>query len=160
MTETCLPAIIKEKDMNRQFHAKIPMMNYVLLAALLSVAISFIWSSEYIARQWIGLLLAVVLVIMIIVIEKIINTTYTITSDGMLVIHNGKFSKDVAVAIEKIERIDRINRYRMGGKPLLTYLVVVVCDGTEHAVMPKNEEDFIKCIKRKRQQLNDSEDAD
>lgn len=146
--------------MNRQFHAKIPMMNYVLLAALLSVAISFIWSSEYIARQWIGLLLAVVLVIMIIVIEKIINTTYTITSDGMLVIHEGKFSKDVVVPIENIERVDRINRYRMGGKPLLTYLVIVVNDGTEHGVMPKNEEDFIKCIKRKRLQLNETEDAD
>lgn len=144
--------------MNRQFHAKISMMNYVLLAALLSVAISFIWSSEYIARQWIGLLLAVVFVVMIIIIEKIINTTYTITSDGKLVVHNGRFSKDIVVPIENIERIDRINRYRIGRKPLLTYLVIVLNDGTEHGVMPNNEEDFIKCVKRKRQHLQDTDD--
>ncbi len=145
--------------MNRQFHAKVSMRSYVLLAALLSVAISFIWSTDHIARQWIGLVLAVALLLMIIIIERIINTTYTITSGGTLVIHKGRFSKDIVVPIEKIDRIDRINRNRIAGRPLVTYLVIVLRDGTEYGVMPKNEEDFIKCITRKRQNIQgDGED--
>mgnify|MGYP004455041579 FL=1 len=146
--------------MNRQFHAKVSMRSYVLLAALLSVAISFIWSTEHVARQWIGVVLAVVLLIMVVVIERIINTTYTITTEGTLVIHEGRFSKDVVISIGDIDRIDRINRYRIAGRPLLSYLVVVLSDGKEYGIMPKNEENFIKCITRKRENVQEDQQED
>ena len=108
--------------MNRQFHAKISLRHYTLLAALLSVALYFTWHTELLARQWIGLVLGIVLVLMVVLVEKIINTHYTVT------------------------------RLRLLGKPLITYLIIVMTDGTEHCVMPKNEEDFIKCIAQRRTQ--------
>ena len=62
--------------MNRQFHAKISLRHYTLLAALLSVALYFTWHTELLARQWIGLVLGIVLVLMVVLVEKIINTNF------------------------------------------------------------------------------------
>lgn len=138
--------------MNRQFHAKISLRHYTLLAALLSVALYFTWHTELLARQWIGMVLGIVLVLMVVLVEKIINTHYTVTTDTKLLIHEGRFAKDKTVDILSIDRIDRINRLRILGKPLITYLIIVMTDGKEHCVMPKNEEDFIKCIAQRRTQ--------
>ena len=101
-----------------------------------------------------------VLLIMVVVIERIINTTYTITTEDTLVIHEGRFSKDVVISIGDIDRIDRINRYRIAGRPLLSYLVVVLSDGKEYGIMPKNEENFIKCITRKRENVQEDQQED
>ena len=54
--------------MNRQFHAKISLRHYTLLAALLSVALYFTWHTELLARQWIGLVLGIVLVLMVVLV--------------------------------------------------------------------------------------------
>lgn len=136
--------------MNRQFHAKIPLRHYTLLAALLSVALYFTWHTELLERQWTGIVLGVVLVLMVVLVEKIINTHYTVTTDAQLLIHEGRFAKDKTVDILSIDRIDRINRLRLFGKPLITYLIIVMTDGKEHCIMPKNEKDFIKCIAQRR----------
>lgn len=93
--------------MNRQFHAKISLRHYTLLAALLSVALYFTWHTELLARQWIGLVLGIVLVLMVVLVEKIINTHYTVTTDTLLLIHEGRFAKDKTVDILSIDRIDR-----------------------------------------------------
>ena len=136
--------------MNRQFHAKISLRHYTLLAALLSVALYFTWHTELLARQWIGLVLGIVLVLMVVLVEKIINTHYTVTTDTKLLIHEGRFAKDKTVDILSIDRIDRINRLRLLGKPLITYIIIVMTDGTEDCVMAKNEEVCIKCIAQRR----------
>ncbi len=145
--------------MNRQFHSKTSLRNYALLAALLSVAIYFMWNTESLTRQWSGVLIAIVLLVIVIVIERIIHTTYTITKERTLVIHQGRFSKDKVIPLDDIERIDRISRNRIGGKPLMTYLAVVLKDHTEHYITPKNEEDFIKCIAQRRKKTEEAEDC-
>lgn len=136
--------------MNRQFQAKIQFGNYVLLAALLSVAICLIWQTTTIAKQFSGLLIALDLFLMVLIVERMIHSTYTVTSDNMLVIHRGRLSKDIVISIDEIDRIDRINRMRIGGKPLQTFIVVVLRDGKEFYINPKNEEDFIRCIAKRR----------
>lgn len=136
--------------MNRQFQAKIQFGNYVLLAALLSVAICLIWQTTAIAKQFSGLLIALDLFLMVLIVERMIHSTYTVTSDNLLVIHRGRLSKDIVISIDEIDRIDRINRMRIGGKPLQTFIVVVLRDGKEFYINPKNEEDFIRCIAKRR----------
>ncbi len=79
-----------------------------------------------------------------------IHSTYTVTSDNRLVIHKGRLNKDIVIYIDEIDRIDRINRLRIGGKPLQTSIVVVMRNGKEIFINPKNEEDFIKCIVKRR----------
>jgi len=122
----------------------------VLLAALLSVAIYLIWQTTALPKVGVGVLIAIDLLIMVVIIEKMIHTTYTVTSSDLLIIHTGRFSKDKTISISDIDRIDRINRMRIGGKPLQTSLVVVTNDQKEYFITPKNEEDFIKCIAKHR----------
>lgn len=136
--------------MNRQFHSKVSPGSYVLLAALLSVAIYFIWQTATLTRPVSGVLLAVDLLLMVVVVERMIHTTYTITTQGQLIIHRGRFAREVVIALTDIDRIDRINHLRIGSRPLHTALVVVLKDSTELYITPLNEEDFIKCIQKRR----------
>lgn len=136
--------------MTRTFQAKIPFGNYVLLAALLSVAIYLIWETASLSKQGSGILIAFDLLAMVLIVERMIHTTYTVTSNNTLVIHTGRLSKDKVIALSDIDRIDRINSWRIAGKPLQTSLVIVTRNGKETFIKPKNEEDFIKCIAKRR----------
>jgi len=139
--------------MNRQFQGKIHIGSYVLLLALLAVAISLVWQTTTLSKQIVGVLFAVDLVMMLIIIERMVHTTYSIVrinNAWILNIHKGKLSKDIDIALEDIDRIDRINKFRIGGKPLQTFLVIVLKNSKEYYITPKNEEEFIKCIAKRR----------
>lgn len=118
----------------------------MLLAALLSVALYFVWQTTMLTRQGSGILLAIDLLLMVLIVERMIHTTYTITADKTLVIHRGKLSRTKVIPLDDISRIDRVNRLRIGGKPLQTFLVIVLKSGVEHYITPRNEEDFIQCV--------------
>lgn len=124
----------------------------MLLAALLSVALYFAWQNTLLTRQSFGILLGIDLLLMVLIVERMIHTTYTVTTDKTLIIDRGKLSKVKVIPLTDIDRIDRINRMRIGGKPLITYLVVVLKSGTEHCITPRNEEDFIQCIRQRLKQ--------
>lgn len=143
--------------MNRQFQAKISIKHYALLAVLLSVAIYFVWHTEMFSYQGCGILMAAVLLLMVIVIERMIHTTYTITSSNTLIIRQGRFSKEKAIQLDDIDRIDQIKRYRIGNKPLHTYLAIVLKNNIEYYITPRNEEDFIKCIIQKKKKKETDE---
>ena len=145
--------------MNRQFQSKISLGNYVLLAALLSVAIYFIWQTETVlVRSISGIVLAIDLLMMVVIIERMIHTTYTLTADKRLVIHKGRFCQDIVISLDEIDKLDRINRMRIGRKALQTYLVVVTKDKKEYYITPNNEEDFIKCIIQRKKKGQEAED--
>ncbi|NLV51859.1 MAG: hypothetical protein GXY64_01080 [Bacteroidales bacterium] len=144
--------------MNRQFHSKASFTHYALLAVLLSVAIYFAWHIVAFTRQVGGLLIAVDLLIMLMVIQRIVHTTYTITSERTLVIDKGKLSRIITIPLNEIDRIDRINRWRIAGKPLISSLVIVRTSGQEYYISPKNEEDFIKCIIQRKQHTQEEEE--
>ena len=87
-----------------------------------------------------------------IILSTLLATALPQTISAQGIFNEMLFAKDKTVDILSIDRIDRINRLRLLGKPLITYLIIVMTDGTEHCVMPKNEEDFIKCIAQRRTQ--------
>lgn len=122
----------------------------MLLAALLSVAIYFIWQTAAMPRQGVGIFLTFDLLIMVIVVERMIHTHYIVTADRRLIIHKGRFARDHSIPLDHIDRIDRINRWRIGGKARQTSLVVVTKDQKEYHITPQNEEDFITCITKRR----------
>lgn len=139
--------------MNRQFQGKIHIGSYVLLLALLAAGVSLVWQTSVMSRQMVGLLFAVDLVMMIIIVERMVHTTYSVIKHDdtwLLNIHKGKLSKDITIDLRDIDRIDRINKLRLGGKPLQTFLVIVLKNNKEYYITPKNEEEFIKCIAKRR----------
>jgi hypothetical protein len=88
-----------------------------------------------------GVLLAVLLTLMTIVTSRAINTCYVVHSEGFLEIRNGRFSKTRHIPLTDIQRIDKIHNGA---------LILVLTDQTELFITPRNESDFIQCIKKYR----------
>ncbi len=128
--------------MNRLFHARIQPSAYVLLAILLGMTVYSMWIVN-------GILIAVMLLLLVVVVERIIHTTYTVTSDNILVIHTGRYSTDKTVPLANIRRMERIESLRLFGKVLRTFVLVECMDGRCFAVIPTDEAGFINCIKKR-----------
>lgn len=134
--------------MNRVFQAKINIGNYILLILLLLVAIHSMWCVN-------GILLCLSLLLLVVIIERMIHTTYTITTDGMLIINNGRFSRRKEVPLSDINSIERIRGMRIGGKTISTSLLITCKNGKIFQVSPRNEDDFVKCVQKRRMQTQD-----
>lgn len=134
--------------MNRVFQAKINIGNYILLILLLLVAIHSMWCVN-------GLLLCLSLLLLVVIIERMIHTTYTITTNGMLIINNGRFSRRKEVPLSDINSIERIRGMRIGGKTISTSLLITCKNGKIFQVSPRNEDDFVKCVQKRRIQTQD-----
>ena len=129
--------------MQRLFHAKIQFQSWVLLIAVLFV---FAYSAWH--KQPIILLLS--LILLIVMIDRMIHTTYTI-SDTHLIIHTGKFSKDQLIPLENLIRLEKISGIRLFGKSFNSFLLLTYQEeGIEksQAVIPQNEDDFVKCLQK------------
>ncbi len=148
--------------MTRLFHAKISIGNYVLLSALLAVAIYFVWQIPFDSRQVLGAIVCVVLLMMVIIVERMINTTYTLTDDGMLIIHKGRFAKDIVVSVDDITEMTHSDQISLFGKGLYSSLIIETKDNGKIAIRPDNEADFVnkvnKLINRNNEYEDDEED--
>ena len=72
--------------MNRIFHARIAMGQYLFLILIGILAVYMLWyKSPFLA--------AIFMLWLVVIIEKLIHTTYTVTPDGKLVLSFGRFSR-------------------------------------------------------------------
>lgn len=122
----------------RTYHARVQVGNWVLIAILSALTIYLIWDGN-------GLLIAGSLLLLLLIIERTIHTEYQLSEES-LTLNNGKLSKRLVVPMNSIKRIERIRRIRIGKNALITYLLIVYGENRTVAVMPKEEEAFIKQI--------------
>lgn len=122
----------------RTYRARVQVGNWVLIAILSALTIYLIWDGN-------GLLIAGSLLLLLLIIERTIHTEYQLSEES-LTVNNGKLSKRLVVPMDSIKRIERIRRIRIGKKALITYLLIVYGEDRTVAVMPKEEEAFIKQI--------------
>ena len=109
--------------MNRIFHARIALGQYLFLFLVAGMTVWALWEKH--------ILVAIVMAAILIVgIEKLIHTTYTITSDGNLV-------------------VEQVYGIRLFGVGLMRCVLVHHGNKTE-ALMPVKEEEFIDVINKKR----------
>jgi hypothetical protein len=120
--------------------------------------VSLLWQVNNSSKPMIGVVFTIIIFIMVVIVEKMINTTYTITTDEKLIIHNGRFSKDICIDVDDIKKIDKICRWKIGNKALMTYLLIITKDEHEIPVNPENEEDFVKKITKIKLKNNQDED--
>lgn len=122
----------------RTYRARVQVGNWVLIAILSALTIYLIWDGN-------GLLIAGSLLLLLLIIERTIHTEYQLSEES-LTLNNGKLSKRLVVPMDSIKRIERIRRIRIGKNALITYLLIVYGEDRTVAVMPKEEEAFIKQI--------------
>lgn len=128
--------------MNRFFHARIALGQYLFLFLVAGMTIWALWNRH--------ILLALLMVaILIVSIEKLIHTTYTITSDGNLVLYHGRFMPGKTIPLLEVTKVERVYQIRLFGVGLMRCVLVHYNNKTE-ALMPVKEEEFIEVINKKR----------
>ena len=129
--------------MNRLFNAKIEPGSFLLLALVLAATVFLMWTSRN------GIVIMVMLLLMVVMIERVIHTNYTVTHDGKLIIHTGRFSKDKMVELSQVKGVERMAGMCMFGKALRTFVVIECFDGRVFSLIPREEEKFLKCVRQR-----------
>ena len=128
--------------MNRIFHARIAIGQYLFLLLVSGVVIWALWDKQ--------IVLAVLMVILLVLgIEKLIHTTYTVTSDGNLVLYYGRFMAGKTISLQEVTGVESVCQIRLFGVGLMRCVLVHHGNKTE-ALMPVKEEEFIEVINKKR----------
>lgn len=86
--------------------------------------------------------------------RKIIHTTYTLTTDGQLIIYEGRFSRRRERSLVEIVSVECRSSMQVGGRALVHYVLVVYQDGKHDAFQPTNEEEFVRILEKRRKELD------
>ena len=121
--------------MNRTFHYRVSLLNYVAIVVVAAAALCMFWHrSAAGAVAGFALMMAVVLMV-----ERIVHTAYVFTADGMLIISKGRFSRRVAIRITDIVSVERVRAGVLG----VRYVLIRYGAGREVSVQPAGEEAFV-----------------
>lgn len=128
--------------MNRIFHARIAWYQYFLLVVLTVNVVGALWC-KYI-------LPAVLLMLMlIIVIEQIIHTVYTVTPDGTLEISTGRFIRKKVIPVSEITTIKKCHSMKFGRFSVTEYVLIEYGKGKFVSVMPVKEREFAELLEKR-----------
>ena len=128
--------------MNRIFHARIAWYQYFLLVVLTVYVVGALWC-KYI-------LPAVLLILMlIVVIEQIIHTVYTVTPDGILEISTGRFIRKKVIPISEITAIRKCHSMKFGRFSVTEYVLIEYGKGKFVSVMPVKEREFVELLEKR-----------
>ena len=128
--------------MNRIFHARIAWYQYFLLVVLTVNVVGALWC-KYI-------LPAVLLILMlIVVIEQIIHTVYTVTPDGILEISTGRFIRKKVIPISEITAIRKCHSMKFGRFSVTEYVLIECGKGKFVSVMPVKEREFVELLEER-----------
>jgi len=127
--------------MNRIFQARITLGQYLFLFLVSAMTIWALWDKHII----LALLLVVILLVSI---EKLIHTTYTLTPDGNLVLYYGRFMSGKTIPLKEVTGVERAYSIRMFGFGMMRCVWVHHGKKTE-ALMPVKEADFLDAIAKR-----------
>lgn len=128
--------------MNRIFHARIAWYQYFLLIVLTVNAVGALWTKT--------ILLAVLLMLfMIVLVEQIIHTTYTVTPDGKLLVYKGRFSRKKEISLAEISSVEQCRSMKFGQFSVTRYVLIGYGKGKFEAVMPVKEREFMELMAKR-----------
>lgn len=131
---------------SRTFRYRVSWPNWAAMMLTACAAMTFFWHRSA-ACAMVGLALMVAGVLMV---ERMVHTSYMFTSDGLLVIDRGRFSRTLRIPVSEI--LDaRVVRGRL--LPV-KYVLIEYGAGRFASAQPVGEESFISEIRR-RQELID-----
>lgn len=127
--------------MNRIFHARIAAGQYLFILLAGAVAVYGLWEKN--------ILIAILFMLLLIVsIEKLIHTTYTITTDNRLVLFFGRFSRGKEIRLKDITAVERTSSMQIGKFAVMRYVLIKYGEGKCVALLPVKEEEFIRLLQQ------------
>ena len=120
----------------------------VEVACILIIAAMALWAFWHRSGYMVGVafLLACLDVA---VIERVIHTTYTLTTDGHLVIDKGRFASKTAIPLVEIFKMEQMGAW---WRPT-HYILITYGSHRVVSVQPDNEEAFIAEIQKRQKRL-------
>lgn len=135
----------KFSKMDRIFHARTSWYQFLLLI-LLGVNLFFF--------MWCKLILwaLVMTFLLILVIEQITHTTYTVTADGRLDLYYGRFRRRCTVSLDEIRSVKSMHSFKVGERPLIHYLLIEYGTRQFVSLIPTDEEAFLQFLHKRMKQ--------
>ena len=141
----------EENMMDRVFHARIAVVQYLALILFSSMLFYCFW------MKYIGLVLLWA-ILLLRFIEKIIHTTYTLTADGRLLVYPGRFARSRERQLADVVSVEQRSSMQIAGRALTRYVLVSYKDGSYDALQPVNEDEFVQALLKRKQGADKEEE--
>lgn len=128
--------------MNRIFHVKITTGTYLFLVLFTAIMVFAFWYMQSI----VGLVMAIALIV---TIESVIHSTYTLTTEGKLVVYRGRFLKTITIPFADITDVELKQSSGFGGMMTSQYVLVHYSDKKLLSLVPVKPEEFINVLVRR-----------
>lgn len=137
--------------MNRIFHARIAAGQYLFLLLATAVTIHEMWMKH-------AIMTLIFMLLIIIAIERLIHTTYTLTTDGRLILYYGRFTRSKEIPLRDIFSVERGSSMKIGRFTMMHSVVVRYgTKGRLAILLPVKEDEFIRSLERR---LSGEEDGE
>lgn len=130
--------------MNRIFHARIAWYQYFLLIMLAINAFATLWGKHII-------LAVLIMFLLIVVIEQVIHTTYTITPEGELIIYSGRFIRKKTIPLKEITGVRKVHSMKFGSFSVTNYILIEYGKGKFVSTLPVKEQEFMELLEKKKE---------
>jgi hypothetical protein len=124
--------------MNRIFHVKIAQGAYIFLVLCTALMVIAFWYQEAI----VGMIMALLLIVNI---ERIIHSTYTLTADGKVVVYYGRFYKGKTISLTDITDVELKRSSGFGGIMPSQY-VLIHYENKLLSLVPVKPKEFINAL--------------
>lgn len=131
--------------MNRIFHSRIAWYQYFLLVVLAINAFYMLWCKHI-------LLATLLMLLLVVVIEQVIHTTYTVTTEGDLILTHGRFIRRKVIPIREISEMRKCTSMKVGRFSMTQYVLIAYGNGKYVTALPIKEREFVEAIEKKRNQ--------
>lgn len=128
--------------MNRIFHARIAGYQYFLILVLGANAVMALWGKH-------AILAIIWMLLLVVVIERIIHTSYTITTDDQLILFSGRFIRKRTIPLKDITSVALHHSMKFGRFSVLRYVLIEYGHGKYATALPVKEKEFIALIEQR-----------
>lgn len=131
--------------MIRTFHSKINKVTlFCCLLPATVLAVYFFWVKMPLAAL-------VFMLLVVVVIERLIHTSYIFTDDGMLWIDKGRFSKKTRIALTDIREAEVVRTSAISLLKNRETVMLTMQDGSMRFVAPFPAEDFCRYLNHRKE---------
>lgn len=132
--------------MMRTFHSKINKVTlFCCLLPSTVLAVYFFWVKLPLAALLFMLLLVVL-------VERLIHTSYVFTDDGFLWIDKGRFSSKVKLALSDIDRVEIVHATSIAVLKSRETVMLTMRDGSLRFITPFPAADFCRYLTNKKEE--------
>lgn len=127
--------------MDRIFHRRAGVRDFAVVTVF---ALAGLWALMHhnIPSGLVGLAM---MMLAAITVERTVHTVYTLTSDGRLLIDNGRFSRRREEPLSGIRGVRRVEERLL----MRSYVAVECASGRVLALQPENETGFVKELRKR-----------